>query len=474
MIILKLFSVIPDRFFIVLASPARELYAHVLFLLYDLYRQNLYGIPREVVIDCATSYLEQEDAEGMDALLAGELEEAPLGLSPREKANALLRKLQASGWVDIETRTNYEQYVTLADYAIKILDVLDRIRTQRQVEYQGYVYGTYAALNVEDVERQGSLALEAAFEQTEQLVRELKSLHHNIKRYTEKLLKQKRPQDILAAHFLDYQSQVLDRSYHQLKTSDNVSKYRPRILQRIDKWLRKPRWIDEIVHSEVKRGRYGSQEEAEEEILRRLRFIQNSYLNMDDLLDEIDRRNAQYAKASLEQIRYLLNSSKDTEGQLRDLLVFMARQIETSSWQRDDALPEDWNPLFGLQSVETLEDSSLYTPRQARRAHQAPPLEVTAINRRERSQAVSRIARQIEGKLTYQRINEYVLNKLGDRSEVRAAELSVEDVDDFVKLIYVAAYSGNRRARYIIDFRGETVRTGGGRFQFKNVTIRRK
>ncbi len=55
---MELFDVLPDRFFSILSSPGKAVYAHLLFLIYDLHRQELYGIPRDVVMDAAAGYLE--------------------------------------------------------------------------------------------------------------------------------------------------------------------------------------------------------------------------------------------------------------------------------------------------------------------------------------------------------------------------------------------------------------------------------
>lgn len=497
---MRLFDLIPDRFFSVLASPAREFYADALFLIFDLYRQNTFGLPREAVVDTLAAYLELEGAELLDADLAEDgagggpkpgrddgptpnptpvssLTSSPTsGRTPRERAAAVLRKLVATGWIEIETRTNYAEYVNLIDYARRILEALDRIRTQRAVEYQAFVYSTYHTLNgLEDPERDGGLAVEQAYELTYALINEVKSLHHNIKRYTEKLLKQKRPQDILAAHFLDYQSQVLDRSYYYLKTSDNVSKYRPRILRLIDQWLLlEPDWVRRVARAEVGRGKYPTQEQAETEVLSRLRFIQESYGQMDDLLEEIDRRNAQYAKASLDQVRYLLSSNKNTEGQLIDLLKFMAERIKSSEWVRDEPLPPEWQGLYALGEQQNLDEGSLFTPRQARSAHQPSALSLPEPDLVARREAARQAADKLRRALTYDRVSDYVLERLGERRSMRASDLNVETTDDFVKLIYIAAYGRSRRVRYRVSFEGEEVQSQGDRFRFRDIRIERK
>lgn len=459
-----LFAVIPDRLFSVLASPSKGVYAHILFLIYDLHKQELYGTLREAVIDAAAAYLETEEIA----------DEEMGGLGPRDKANAALRRLQETGWLELETRSNYEQYVNLADYAIRVLDTLDQVRRQERQEYAGYVLATYVALTSPESEQNPGLAISKAHDQTQQLVRDLKSLHDNIKRYTERLLKENQPSAILALHFGGYKLEVLDRSYHRLKTTDNVSKYRPRILERIDTWLATPGWLDKMAADEVRRGRRGTQEEAQERIQEMLSFLQHSYATMDDLLDEIDRRNAQYTKASLEHIRYLLASSGDTAGQLVQLLQVLGAQLRSGAQSPDSPWPAEWGAVFQLEAAQTWSDTSLYTPRATRRAMKPQPLDLREVTAAERNRAKARLREKLATRLTYQRISEYVLAKMGERREIRAADLGIHSTDDFVKLIYVGAYGRGRRVGFIVDGQGEAAESPGGRFTFRNLRIRRK
>lgn len=464
-----LFAVIPERLFSVLASRDRAVYAHTLFLIYDLHKQELYGTPREAVIDAAAGYLETENLTEEDLY-----PDDASGLSPRDKAGAVLRRLQETGWLEIEQRTDYQQFVNLADYAIAILDTLDRLRRHERAEYAGFVLATYVALTSEEAERNPGLAIGKAFEQTQALVRDLKSLHANIKRYTEQLLRQKEPREILDMHFGEYKMQVLDRSYHRLKTTDNVSRFRPRILERIDRWLAEPGWLSATAADEVRRGRYGTAPEAEEALTSRLTFIRNSYEHMDDLLDEIDRRNAQYAKASLEQLRYLLGSGQDTEGKLALLAQLLGKQLSIGSAAPDDPWPDEWSGLFAIHSVQTLEPGSLFSQRSARKSHSPQPLRVETPSAAEREAARVRTRQRLATKLTYQRIDEFVQGRMGNRREMRAADLGIESVEDFVRLIYVTAYSRNRRVQYVVDQDGERMESAAGRFAFKNIRIRRK
>lgn len=89
---MTLFAAIPERLFSLLASRDRIVYAHVLFLIYDLHKQELYGTPREAVVDAAVAYLETENLTEEDPYPVD-----PVGLSPRDKAGTVLRRRDAGG-----------------------------------------------------------------------------------------------------------------------------------------------------------------------------------------------------------------------------------------------------------------------------------------------------------------------------------------------------------------------------------------
>ncbi len=87
-------------------------------------------------------------------------------------------------------------------------------------------------------------------------------------RYTKKILAQKRPQDILAVHFLEYQQEILDKAYHQLKISDSVYKYRSKILQTVKRWKSDPATISVLAQSALDEELFtGSHAEARNDIL---------------------------------------------------------------------------------------------------------------------------------------------------------------------------------------------------------------
>lgn len=534
---ISLLKILPENFFGVLAGPVKEIYGHILLRIYDMSKIYGFGIPRENLVEEIQQYLElletgnlpsegaepplpegqnQEEfsstppprlsqltqllekdlRESLDEVYRAGLTsagstavrpvvvleslplsqvgsdgEAPVVLrSARERANDIIRKLKRTGWIDIEVRSDYREVVVIPDYSMEILRALHRIASQEKPSYRGYVYGTYAAL-VEAAEPRAD-AVNVAYDATNELIGYLHSLYQNIKRYTKKMLAQKRPQDILAVRFLEYQQEILDKAYHQLKTSDSVYKYRSKILSTVRAWKNDPTIISMLAQSALdEKLSTGSLAEARSDILSKLSFIETSYANIDHILNEIDRKNEQYARASLQQVKYFLNNSRDTEGALIQLLCLMGDFLERGLMGKRTVSPVD--RLFSLVDVEVLDSASLYTPRKAR-THTPAEICDDEPDDAEVEAAHRWLAKSLFQRISYEEVDNWVVKKLGHRDSGRASEMNLESMDDFVRLIYAAAYSQNKRVSYEIEPLDTIAESAGGMFRFTDMIIARK
>lgn len=469
---MNLFDILPERFFSVLASPLRRHYAEVLFRIYDKYRHITLGIPREAVVQETMNYLSQVQSEQLQHDLAEE--EISIHENPRVTAGAFLRKLEAAGWIHVEMSTRFEEFVNLSDHAIQILDVLAAIRDQRPLEYEGYVYATYRVLDGARGPRRaenGAMAIRQAHEHTERLVRNLKLLNHNIRRYIQRLVEQSRPRDVLELTLDGYKQEILDRSYLQLKTSDNVSRYRPRILRYVNEWLAHPEWLRQAALVQVGAGREDEAEALVAQMREALAFIRESYQEVDALLDEIDRKNSRYIAVAVNHIHVMLNSAQDSEGQLTRLVRFLGEQLASEESRKDDLLPPEMESLFSLYPQAFLDVHSLQTPRRMARRHR-PETVAVQVDRARRDRARQRFAERAARRLSRQKVYAYVEQVMGERQEARAADFPLRNLREFIFLIAVGLYGGERSAPYAVEWKNGEVEAGA--FHFPEMVVRRK
>ena len=164
-------------------------------------------------------------------------------------------------------------------------------------------------------------ALLTAHDNTVHLVDELKTLHSNIRRYHQQLNEYATVNDILKGHFDEYKNLIMDKIYHPLKTMDSVPRFKAPIQKILNSWLANYPLRERMADQAVLRGKYKDKDEAEEEVTIKIGDILDMYEKLDGMLEEIDRKNAAYTRASVEKMQYLLNTDRSIKGKLVELLT---------------------------------------------------------------------------------------------------------------------------------------------------------
>lgn len=233
---MKLFEVVPSEFFSVLASPNRELYAEALEILYRAYRNHL-RLPEDTLYSMLCGNLEEQLAV---AVFEGE----DIGEEERQdvsgKARFLIRKLCSKGWFQKERGENFQDYITVPSYSSRILELLHQLKDDSPVRGYSYVFGTYSTLKVAD--ENGSIyekmaAVYAAYENTENLIRLLRMVYHNVKGFFQRQSELTDINAVLEAHFDKYSHDLAEAYIRPLKIKDSVPKYKNPICDILNRWI---------------------------------------------------------------------------------------------------------------------------------------------------------------------------------------------------------------------------------------------
>ena len=240
------FSRLPAAFFAPLASPNRAHYAELLLVYYRLFLEYHSGVERELVIarfasyfaslDAAPARLADDDDASADsgAGTAGPdgAETGPADTragDPRLLAASALRRLIACGWVDEEEQLDFSRLVTIRAHARPFFEALDATDRDTAVEYESHIVAVYSSLTGDAAKEHGEHAVLNARYHTGMLVESLKVLEQNIRGHVQALFERDRTiPEILRSHYDVYMHEVVDRAYTRLKTSDNLSRYRPK------------------------------------------------------------------------------------------------------------------------------------------------------------------------------------------------------------------------------------------------------
>lgn len=458
-----MFRILPGNFFVPLSSPNRIIYWECICKLFSTMEHQLsFGVERDILVDELEYYFDQIQAAEMD-------EDEFQSLDSRGKANSMLRKLESYGWIEIETDKSYVQRINFKEYAVKIVKTLLEIADGKQMEYQGYIYTIYS-LARSNTDHPGIVLLQI-LENTDMLITGLKNLNSNIKHYIDELTKHKTVAEIMDALFNDYITNIVDKAYHRLLTSDNVSKFRPEIIERLENKSRNNIYIRQA-SQEIAGIREVTEEEGKELVFKYLHEIIEAFRNMDDILMEINQKNTQYQRAAINRARFLLSGDEDVRGQLKEVLleineIMNEEKMDLGGIYRIEFLDD----LIRIYSNSVLDGSSLYSPSEGRKEFVPQELETEEPDLLKRQEKMRRITEKMQNILSPAKIEMYVDHQMGEKKQIRAGELPLNNEEDFIKIIYIRLYGQRKNMKYKIETLEEIQVEG---YQFKDFMIRRK
>jgi hypothetical protein len=127
--------------------------------------------------------------------------------------------------------------------------------------------------------------------------------------------------------------------------------------------------------------------------------------------------------------------------------------------------------LVRLYSVAVLDESSLYTPIEGKKAFEPVPIEEEVPNQKLRVEKLKRMMEKLARVLNPEKIDQYVSQNMQGKASICASELPLKSTDDFVKMIYVRLYGQRKNMKYNIVVKEETQCNG---YQFRDFEIVRK
>ena len=446
-----MFQILSENFFVPLASPNKTIYWECLVKLFSVMNHQLsFGVERDILVQELQYYFEQDQAAAI-------VDESFDGKSSRDKANWMLRRLEYYGWIEIETDKSYVQRASFKQYAVKIIKTLLEIEEGKQIEYQGYIYTIYSLVR-SSTDNPGIVLL-SILENTDMLITGLKNLNSGIKRYIDELTKYKTPAEIMDVLFNDYIENIVDKAYHRLLTSDNVSKFRPEIVERLESKSSSKAYIAKA-SAELAGIREVSLEQAQELVYQYIHEIIDAFQNMDDILAEINRA------------KFYLIGGEDVRGQLKEILSEVNEKINAQGMELGGIYRIAYlDELIKIYSSSVIDERSLYVPIEGKKEFKPVALTNDLPDTKLRQEKLQKMMEKMERVLNPQKIDHYVLDCLKGRREMKASELPLATTEDFVRLIYIRLYGQRKNMKYEIEADRETAING---YRFKDYVIRRK
>jgi hypothetical protein len=362
----------------------------------------------------------------------------------RALARRIVARLERSGWIHFQYRATVGEIMSFHPYAARILETLLRVARDDQPVFQGYVHSIAALLEPKAFAQRPGVSLSEAKRHTLDLVRELKILERNIHLFTQRVLEQMSTAAAVLEEGLERYEQAVMANYHRLKTVDNVYRQRSAILERLDAIDRDDGALDAAAEwYATQRG--VPKPEARVAVSSDLGLLRSQFDAIPRIVEEIDARNARFSGVALRKIRYFLRQDRRTEGQLQFIVDALAR---------GDAPDLE----FDVYRCELLADGFLYTPptERARPQPQALAPKSSTDPERVRKEAAARLRRIFARR----RIEEFVDELLAGRSAASVREIDVQGDEDYVRLLYLAAYGLDGGSPFRVVPSAERVRSG--------------
>lgn len=467
---LKIFDIVPEGFFTPLSSGNKKVYLSIISLIYKLVQNGLsYGIDREILVEEVEDYLNGVNEEFDNEEIG--IVDNEIVTDNRDRANIFIRKLINYGWIYPETTSDYRQIINFHDYSIVIIEALVKIVNNESTEYQGNIIGIYNLLYSKEKINNG-LIIKQVFNITKDIMSGLKKLNANIKKYMDRLTKQKTPQEIFEEFFGSYTKDIIDKSYHRLKTSENFSRYRPLIIERLNEMVIDDNVVNEASEFFVNELELSSLEKGKELVKDKIYSVINSFEDVDDIIKEIDIKHTKYIKAAVTRAKFLLNNSRDITGTIKSILEYICKQYRDLELSLSVDYLEELSDLFVLYSYDFIDETSLYIANEGSKSFKPEKVNKKPISKEERERKLKEFKANQEKRYSYKKVNKIVDELLGDKKMICASEIEVETIDDYIKIIYIRLFGSSSVSSFEIKGKKSYVNKNG--FKFKDFEIWRK
>ncbi|MCF7941448.1 MAG: DUF5716 family protein [Spirochaetia bacterium] len=468
-----LFSEVPESFFSPLASKHKVHYSELLLCYYRLFETYSTGVERELVIGSFTEYItersgllshpselfddpEESAVSGLSYVPSDESAGTQIGNAgtfARNIASMFLRRLISCGWMSEEILADYTEVINITMWSRLFYTAIAETVKGSSMEYESHVIGIYSAICSDAVEEQGAHAVLIGLDHTRRLIESLKTLSQNMKTHIESMFSEDAEvRDLLHIHYDLYMHEIVDKAYNRLKTSDNLSKYRPLITSQINALLQQDIWLLKSAHKlSVMRG--CTKEEAHASLCSMLREIRDELRNIDPILEEIDDKNRQYSRISTEKIKSQVYADASLKGKVQKIIRGMKEEETAYLLLRPN-----------IRRTALVQDRSLFTPRVSRQAEMT--VEKPSVPEDDMEQIELEMRMRIAHQLNHEKICAFLSEHChADGSPTEATEL-IGSMEDLVRVIYAAAYAEGREHRfpYTVVWGDRPVRWG--RYEF--------
>ncbi len=455
---INLFNIVPEDFFKPLTSKYKTTYIDCMRLVYNTYKTELsFGVDKDVIVTELERYF---DNELNTEMVFDEDEE--VAKDSRSKANAILRRLKDSGWIEYELSNDYKVKVNLLDYAATMIESFNRIIKNEEMEYQSLVSQIHATLlNKEAYIKPYEYIIKRVAENTEELMIGLKKLNTNIKKYIDAITNEKTASEIVQDFFV-YHKDIGSKAYHRIKTSDNISHFRTAIIENLYNILNDKNIFDRAIKGYMEVEQTEDKGQAEDSLKAQIYSIISAFRNYDDIICEIDNKNSKYISSAVARAKFLLTNTNNAEGKISKILAYLSEEFnKDETLNLNDEIDGSLLEVFNIFPQNFIDSDSLYVVPISKKI--AMPEELsTQMGISEEERELRKLALQEKNKSRFSRknINDYVSELLKDKKALLASTLPLESKRDLIRVIFISLYGKDKKSIYKTKHIDEVISLG--------------
>ena len=321
---MSLFEIVGSEYFKALTGKYQNVFIDCLEIIYDSYRTELsYGVDREVLVAKMSDYFEQNSLD--DIQFEGDQD---VFRDSRSKANEFLRKLKNYGWIEYEFDNYGQAKIVMPSHSIIIIKALNEVANKNEMEYQSEISAIYSLLTNEKLyDRPYAQVIKPVYDRTLALFTELKKLNTGIRKYIEELTDGQTPEELME-HFFSYNENIGSRSYHRMKTNDNVSRFRNTIESRLRDILNDDVIMERVVLGYQNIEGENDHNEAYNKTIEIITSILNYFNSYDDIEKEIERKHSKYLRSAVNRAKLAFLNTNNIEGKLSAILRRLANAFD--------------------------------------------------------------------------------------------------------------------------------------------------
>lgn len=454
----NLFQVLPDDFFKPLTSKYKREYADCILLIFNSFKPEIsYGVNREIVVKVLEGYFEVDDMEMS-------FDEQTYLKDARDKANAMIASLKACGWLEYEQEKNHQLNVVLFEYAVPVIESMNRIIKEEEAEYQGIISQIHASLQNKDLYvKPYELIIKGVKENTERLISELKKLNASIKRHMDRQTSEMSASEILD-HFFEYHKNIGSKAYLRMKTSENIKGFRSSIIEKIEEMMESAAIMERAVSGYMEVEQEEDKDKAYDEIVSILLDIKSMFYRFDEIIEEIDRKHTHYMKNAVMRARFKLATGNNMEGKLSRILDLLAEELNREG-ETVEEHSEELSALCNIYVQSYISPESLRTIPTTKTGGEVDDISENAVMTEE-ERKLYKEALRMKNRTRFSRknINEYVVSLLEGKEKLSVEEIPIHSKRDLIRVIYISIYAGNHANNYEIRRTDKRVKRIGYEF----------